>query len=114
MVPWYVLWIRTLIRITAVLKKLRGAIGMGRNNCNETDKCLHGGHRSGSEESVVCSEFERGGDLTVEGECWRMSSCLLSVQKEEMAFGAKETAWQISWRYGIAWHLGNTADSGYG
>lgn len=43
-----------------------------------------------------------------------MSSCLLSGQKEEMAFGAKETAWQISWRYGIAWHLGNTADSGYG
>lgn len=60
MVPWYVLWIRTLIRITAVLKKLRGAIGVGRNNCNESDKCLHGGHRSGSEESVVCSEFERG------------------------------------------------------
>lgn len=45
----------------------------------------------------------------------RMSSCLLSGQKEEMAFEAQETAaGQISWRYGIAWPLGNTADSGYG
>lgn len=34
---------------------------MGHNNCNERDTCLYGGHQSGSEEGVVCSEFAGGG-----------------------------------------------------